>query len=819
MFLKNKDKVAIYYKEQQITYSALISNVFYYSSLYQIKKNDKVLIFSDNSLEWMYAFHSVWENKGVAVPVDCLSTEKELAYIINDCRPEVIFYNQERSEVLHKALKSLDYSPQLILLDEISSHQIPENNNELKESEMNETACIIYTSGTTGSPKGVMLSFENIAVNIDAVSKDVSIFDEKTRVLILLPLHHVFSLLGAFVAPLSVGGSVAVCPSMSSEDIMATLQNFQVTAIIGVPRLYASIRKGIKDKIKKSIVARTIFGLAKIAHSYAFSKFLFKSVHQKFGGHIDYMVCGGAPLDEAIARDFQILGFRVLEGYGMTETAPIITFTRPNDVKVGSAGAPLKGVEIRFNNKEIQVKGRNVMQGYYNRPEETAEVLKDGWLSTGDIGHMDSKGRLYVTGRSKEIIVLSNGKNINPVDLEFQLEPMLPLIKELAVFEKNDHLHLAVYPNFYEINKLGIEDLEAYLRETAINEFNSNVSSYKKLHQIYIASEELPKTRLGKIQRFKLQELEQIEKQQQEEVNNYDSEEYQLIKQHIEGEKETKVAPSHNFEVDLGLDSLDKVSLQVFIENTFGVKIGADHFENYPTVKQFSEYIKGIKTKMNTTKINWTAIVREKVNLKLPKSSWLHSLLVLLSKMITRTYFRTQVQGKENIPEGACIIAPNHQSFLDGLFLLSSWSKKEAKDYYFYAKAKHIKKKWMKKWADRNNIIVVDTDENTKFSIQALALALKQNKKIVIFPEGTRSKTGTVGEFKKMFAILSKELDVPVIPVAIEGAYEAMPRGSRFPRIGKKVKVSFLEAITPEPHDYDSLADSTKTKIETTIKQ
>ena len=814
MFLKLSDGTAIKYNNQSISYKELISKVHQYTSLYTINAGDRVVIFAENRPAWLYAFHSIWNNSGIALPIDFMSTTKELAYILSDSKPAVIFYSSERLEVLNEALQQLDYKPQLILLDDIEDGEVAENTEPIKDLELNKTAVIIYTSGTTGSPKGVMLSFENIKANLYGVIEGVEIYNKNRNVMILLPLHHVFPLIGSFVAPLSVGAMVAIAPSMASEDIISTLVENKISLIIGVPRLYSAIRKGIKDKIDKSLIARMMFSMAGAMHSYSFSRFIFKSVHKKFGGNIKYMISGGAALDPAVARDYQILGFEILEGFGMTEAAPMITFTRPGTVKIGSAGQALPGCEIEIRDKEIVARGKNVMQGYYNRPEETAEVLKDGWLYTGDIGTIDKDGFLFITGRKKEIIILSNGKNVNPIEIEFQLEALVPYIKELAVFEKGDIMQVVIVPDRVKARELGIENIEESIKKDGIDVYNKTASSYKRILKLHITYDELPKTRLGKVQRFKLAKTIGNPKSKKEKNTSFSSKEYDLIKEHIQDDKNIEVFPDDHLEIDLGLDSLDKVSLQVFIENTFGVKINADRIADHETVRKLSEFVKTMKTKISAEKINWGDIIKEKTNIELPKSNFTSWLIVKTLKVFFKLYFRFSIKGKENIPKTACIIAPNHQSFLDGMFVATCFDTKTLKKSFFYTKAKHVGNGLLRKFAERNNIIIVDVNQDLKHSIQSLAEALKKGNNIVIFPEGTRSKTGKLDEFKKTFAILSKELNVPVVPVIIDGAYNILPKGKKIPKPFKKVSVEFLEPILPIGQTYFTITEQAKDMIQ-----
>ena len=269
---------------------------------------------------------------------------------------------------------------------------------------------IIYTSGTTGTPKGVMLSYQNILYNIRAVSEDVPIYKPDINMMVLLPLHHSFPFIGTLLAPMYVGATVYIAEGLNAESIMKTLKEGKIGFIVGVPKLYEALAKGIMNKINSSTIAKLMYKLAGAIGSRTLSKKLFKAVHQKMGGYIEHLVCGGAALSDEVAQIYKTLGFSVLTGYGMTECAPMISFTRPNRDKIGYSGELLHGLELTFSDEgEILVKGPNVMLGYYNRPEETAEVLKDGWLHTGDLGILDKNG-LKITGRIKEILVTSNGK-------------------------------------------------------------------------------------------------------------------------------------------------------------------------------------------------------------------------------------------------------------------------------------------------------------------------------------------------------------------------------------------------------------------------
>lgn len=817
MFLHNSEKTALKWKDQEVSYPELHQKVQQYSQLFP-KETKRVLIFSENRLEWVYSFYASWHNCCTVVPVDYLSTIEEVSYIVEDSAPEVFFCSRKREPILRELARSLEYKPKILVFEDIGESRpvqteplAPEDSDSI---DLNATSLIIYTSGTTGTPKGVMLSNENILANIDAVSHGVPIFSINERVMLLLPLHHIFPLLGSMVAPLYVGATVAICPSLQSEDIIKTLQENRITILIGVPRLYKVISKGIIEKINQKKIARMLFVLAERIGSAAFSRMLFSTVHKKFGGKLKYLVAGGAALDPEVGSIFTTLGFEILEGFGMTEAAPMITFTHPGHVTIGSAGTAMSCTEIEIRDGEIVARGKNIMQGYLNRPQETKDVLKDGWLYTGDLGHLDEKGRIFITGRKKEIIVLPSGKNINPVLIEQKLEQLSSCINEVGVFVKDDILQAVIRPDFAKIRKQEISDIDDFFRWKVIDVYNKAVSPSKRLLTFTLIDEELPKTRLSKLRRFQLPELIGIRKSRKNEAKQPDFEEYLIIKGFIEKQTDKDILPDDHLEIDIALDSLDQLSLLSFLKSTFGVEISEDKLMKHQTVRLLSEFVQEKKEKISVELMSWKDILKEKVNLPLPRTWITVNLFTNISKIFFKLYFRFKGSGQENLPDTACIIAPNHQSFYDGLLVSSLLKGKFAKKTYFYAKKKHVNNPMLRFLADRNNIIVVDINSGLRESIQKLAEVLKKGKNIMIFPEGTRSKDGQLGDFKKLFAILSKELAVPVIPVTINGAYQALPKGALIPRPFRHISVTFQQPVFPEKDTYESITKQVYQKVE-----
>ena len=807
IFLEPTEKLAFISGELKYTYEQLTRKVDAYCSLLNSKKHENIIIFSENRPEYIFTMYAGFRCGSIVTPVDHMSTPDELLYIVKDCSPQIIFTSKECLSKVMAALKSVRKKPEIFVFDKIKSRDgepIP-----IAIDDIEKTALIIYTSGTTGSPKGVMLSYRNLLRNIDAVA-EVGIYTKEQSFLMLLPIHHILPLLGSVIGPLCVQATIAMAPSMATDDILSTLSDGKVTIIIGVPRLYEALNKGIMDKINAHGITRFLFATARKINSQKFSKKLFKQVHQRFGGHLKYLVSGGAALDPIVGRNFTTLGFTILEGYGMSEAAPIITFPRPNNVKMGTTGQPLPGVEIKIVKGEILAKGPNIMQGYYNKPKETADVLKGGWLYTGDIGVLDENNFLTITGRKKDIIILPSGKNVNPEEIEEKLLNSYPVIEETAVFLKDNKLQAVI--RFNAKAKVNDAESERKLGYEIINDYNNMASPSKKLLKFSVTSSELPRTRLGKIKRFELTKLESTTNRKTVKEPKY--REYAIIKDFLENETGASILPDDHFEFDLGLDSLSKVGLMVFLEKTFGIKFRDENLNSYPNLLKLSEYVKDKKIKLQESIVNWADILKEKVHVKLPKSWFTIDLAKYMGKILFKLFFNIKGSGQENLPKPPFIIAPNHQSAFDGLFVASFLERRLLKKTFFYAKAKHFDNKFLKFMARINNTVVVDVNNDLKGSIQVLAEVLKDGKNIMIFPEGTRTPDGSLGDFKQTFAILSSELKVPVVPVVINGAYHVMPRGKHFPRLFKPVSISFLKPVNPDKKSYNEIVNSVKKSID-----
>ncbi|HOD99927.1 MAG TPA: AMP-binding protein [Kiritimatiellia bacterium] len=822
--LRPLPKPAILWKDTAISYADLLTHSAALASLYFSSPGERVVIFSENRPEWVSALLSIWRNRCVVVPVDAFSPAAELAYILGQTEPVAIFCSAKTTPVVQEALGTLPaLNARMVCFDNEDFPAIPSGcvaDTPLMAGAEDTLAAILFTSGTTGAPKGVMLTFGNIKVNLESVCDRVPIFTPQTRTFALLPAHHILPLVGCLLAPLYSGGTIILAHSLDPADMVGTMRRHRATLLIGVPRLYALFRKAILDNLFKSPVGRLLYRLSARINRLGVSRVLLYPVQKKFGGRLRQMVSGGAPLDRDVARDMTIMGFQVLEGYGMTECAPMITFPRPSAVRLGSCGQPCLPDSVRIEEGEVLVRGPHVFPGYWRNPAATAEAIQDGWLHTGDLGYLDNENYLFITGRKKEIIVLPNGKKVNPAELEEKLLALSPDIKDVAVTLQDDLLHALIQPvpGFLE----GVPSQQAeHFRWQLLQPYNRLAPPAKKITQLTIVTADLPKTRLGKLKRHELPPLAtgtfsngSAPAPKPEDLGPA----YEAFDHFLRTELECpRVAPTAHWEMDLALDSLARLSVLVFIEKTFGIKLPETAFQDYPTVLALARHADEQRLFFRQGGGGWDALLKAQPDekpLELPRSRWIHPFLKNLFGTLLRLLFRVRAEGRQNIPaQGSCILVANHQSYIDGLFVSMFLTNRFLRRTFYYAKRKHVKKGLLTWLARNSNVIVVDVGRDVQISLQMMAQALRSGGNLLIFPEGTRSPDGRLGDFKTTFAALAKEVQVPVIPVAINGAHQALARGTRLPRLGTRVTVRFLPPISPENFDTHQLTETTRTAI------
>ncbi|MBR4221104.1 MAG: AMP-binding protein, partial [Victivallales bacterium] len=495
------------------------------------------------------------------------------------------------------------------------------------------------------------------------------VFIPDDRVLVLLPLHHAYPLMATVVMPMSIGAMAVFSQSMTSPDIMAALKDNQCTFIVAVPRMVELFRNSIMQKINASLIARGLLWFSAQCKSLWLARKIFKKVQDAFGGHLRYISSGGAANNPIVTRDFYALGFHLLEGYGMTEAAPLISFTPPTRHKPGSPGIPVPCNEVKIQDGEVCIRGKNIMKGYYHLPEETARVKdKDGWLHTGDLGYIDEDGFLFLTGRSKELIILGNGKNISPDELERKLvQHSDGLFTDCAVSEQGQILAAVIVPDKEVMTKRGILNIRQTIMDSVIEPYNEEMPSYKRISTLILREQPLPRTRLGKLRRHIIRQ--QINAKEGEAPVEAKSAEPMpdtpIAKKVIHCLEEIAgrtVQPDEHFELELNLDSLAKMNLVTNLCNALNMEVPVEMIAKYPTARTLTEAIAAMDPAS-------AASQHSAADTSIPHAAWTHGLVRTLMLAYIRCISKIEISGRENIPDGPVIFAPNHQSSLDGLYL------------------------------------------------------------------------------------------------------------------------------------------------------
>ncbi|MGL5376758.1 MAG: AMP-binding protein [Cetobacterium sp.] len=816
-FIKDFNKTAIFYEGIEYSYKQLISGAKEYASMTDLQKEENAVIFMENRPELLYSFLGIWDKKGTCVCLDAASKLSEFQYFIEDCRPKYIFASNNTYEIAKEAIENLKIDTKILNVDKID---LSNANKEgvIYSPDKEAVALILYTSGTTGNPKGVMLTFDNILVNVEGL-KEYNMYKATDRVLALLPMHHIFPLLGSGIIPLQQGATIAFLKELSSQSMIQALNDYKITIMIGVPRLWEMLHKKIMEKVNSNKVVKTLFKTCEKIDNKNISKKIFKKVHAGFGGNIRFFVSGGSKLNPEISRDFKTLGIDICEGYGLTETAPMISFTPMNKVIPGSAGKILSGVEVKIaEDGEILSKGRNLMKGYYNKPEATSEVIDtDGWFHTGDLGELKN-GYLYVTGRKKEMIVLSNGKNINPIEIEQWFMSNTDLIEEMVVIEYNKLLTAVIYPNFTKVKEKKITNIAETLKNDVIDKYNLKAPNYKKILDFKIVQQELPKTKIGKIRRFLVPNMLEgkIEVEIKESIPLF--KEYEIISKYLNDLKGKAVNSSDHLELDLGLDSLDLVEFIAFVGSSFEIDLTEEILVENCTVLKISEYLKEHSKNVQIKDTDWSKILSKENSEGLPKNNKIGKLIKSLLKFPLSTYIKIEKEGLENIKiEKPTVFIGNHQSFLDGFIFSQSVNNDILKNTYYLAKAAHFKDGIIKYLGENSNIMLIDVNRNLSETLQTAATALRNGKNVVIFPEGTRSKDGKMIDFKKFHAILAKELNADIIPFGIKGAYEIYPPHKKLPKSGN-VKIKFFPKVSVDTLTVEELVNKNYNTIKNWVE-
>ncbi len=485
-----------------------------------VKPGDFVALLAPNQPEWGVGYFAVLLAGGVLVPLDVNLKEGELANILDKAKPVCLMTDAQEVKRAKALSDNLTSSPPVLRIDEVKESDFDASLDILPGAQSNpeDLALVSFSSGTTGTPKGVMLSHGNITSNVSAVLEPF-FAGEDDVFLSILPLHHMFESTGGFLIPLAAGARIHYLSSLNPRLLVEAMQNEGITICLMVPALARLIHKRIMANVEslsgaKQIVFKMFFGISRVCLTMGIrvGGLLFSQVKKNLGPNLRYFASGGAALDPKIARDLLILGIEVLQGYGLTETSPVTHANPPGTPnKIGTVGPPIPGVDARIepvegaDEGEILIRGPNVMQGYYENPELTAEVLRDGWFHTGDIGRLDADGYLTICGRSKNVIISEAGKNIYPEEVEEQLLES-GWFQDVCVIgrktPRGGEEVFAVVVLDPETDLPGEDEERVALADSELKRLSVHLADYKRVAGFFLwPEEELPRTTTRKHKR------------------------------------------------------------------------------------------------------------------------------------------------------------------------------------------------------------------------------------------------------------------------------------------------------------------------------
>ena len=822
-----------------------------------LREGDRVVLVSENQPEWCITYLAAIQIGVAVVPLDAQTPTHEILAIAEFTTAKSILASdavlEKSSPVLSKAetmLQNINNGCEIVGSEPSENGtlttEIPADFPNV-EIFPDTVASIIFTMGTTVDAKGAMLTHGGFLSNVQAVAKALPPTDTE-RILSALPLYHALSFSCSLLMALYSGTTATYVNALRPTTLLKTMREAKTTAFIGVPRLFQLLQNTIeRQAAREDTPGETLAEKAKAV----------------MGGEIRVLVSGGASLSDTIYDGFQKFGMTIYQGYGMTETAPVLTVNPYEKSKRGSVGPAVEGVELKIENPdadgvgEIVAKGPSTMRSYYQNPTATAEAIRDGWLYTGDLGYMDADGYLYLTGHCKDVIVPASGKNVYPVELE-ALYQENPAISEICVIgvpyeDKSDTaIHAVIVPTSPdETTKAAIQH---HLQTRA-----KELPSYQQFHKFHFWDDALPKTEDGAIDRQRLrcslqthiENTARLHEMPEAEAMDVESTapRTDIPQEVLSTLSRLARMPAHQIrlesrlDVDLGLDSLTRLDLLLVLEARLGETIPDALLANLETVGDVVKLIETFQSEVGrqTEPLSDFGVKNPSRKTELRQvPRWYARAFRSLITGLYRNYFSLECYGLEHIPQGKpYIIMPNHTSHLDTLTVITALGKGAyrlwvlaARDYWFATR--------LQGWFARTclNALPIEREGNFTEFLQDLRMAnevMAQHNGLLIFPEGTRSLDGKLQPFQPgILSLLIYGPNVPIIPTYIDGTYRALPKGQNWPK-KHPVRIIFGEPLTfpPEswgahgktPTDPDKyqefleLAQSRVTELGVTLKQ
>jgi long-chain acyl-CoA synthetase len=822
-----------------------------------MQRGDRIGILMENTPQWVFVLLGALRIGAITVPLATTLPEDSIERIAEHAGCKLIFADEANWKKAKKVAERLncDLAP-----PSPSGKTQPAKRAADGNPDPAATAILIYTSGTTGNPKGVELTYDNLNNEIRGASEGLHLTAEH-RILSVLPFSHVLPLIANGLGPLGIGATVVFLSSISPQRIVDAFHRHRITFFVCVPQFFYILHRRILSQVESQplpmrLAFRVLRQIARRTKDVRLRRRLFAKIHKAIGPDLQLLASGGSRFDPQIAKDLSELGYSILQAYGLTETSAAATATPPEDDSIGTVGKPVRGVTIRIDSPneqgigEVWIRGPILMKGYYQSPEQTRDAIKDGWFRTGDLGFIDGRGYLSITGRSKDVIVLANGENVYPEELETHYSRS-PFIKDICIMGVSQNgsgpgeetLHAIVVPDMDEFRRRGQTAIAEMIR-FEIENLSKQVPSYYRIHSLAFRNDPLPRTVTRKLKRFEIQQEENLrvnKKESERSVAPAVAEDHPRFREGAGAVlaklvRESKpgagaLDPSMNIELDLGFDSLARVELLGLAEARLGVRIDEHEAAGIFTLGELNDAFESAKAGKGTAAASaatrsWKEILAaapedasEAHYIFKPRRLVNPAVFVIMRaiQLLARVCFRMRYHGLEKLPRTmSFLLCPNHESFLDGPLLVSVLPRRVMYNMFILGYSDYWKNAFSRFLAQICNIVAIDPNVNLVRAMQVGAAGLKRGRVLLIFPEGTRSIDGRLAEFKKGAAILAYELGVPIVPVGIHGTFEAWPRAGRF-RF-RPIEFYFGDPIDPKvfgsaPDPYTAITEELKNDV------
>ena len=784
--------------------------------LHQLDTNSRVVLWAPNSPRWIASALAVLASGHILVPLDDMVESSQLDAALAASKPGLILTSANHAKADGEILKQ--HGARVILLDTpepvgAAPKGLRQWLENLPVPGHDAPVLLSWTSGTTGSPKAFLLTHGNIAVNIAAL-RDLAIVGPDDRALLPLPLHHAYPFVVGMLTPLTLGTAIVLPGGTTGPTLSTALRDARVTAVVGVPRLYEVLIAAVEAQVSRRgrstwLAWQAMLRGAKSVQRWTgvpLGRLLFAPLRRRIAPHLRLLVSGGAHLERGTEETLEALGWTVLSGYGLAETASLFTGNRPGERRSGSAGRPLAGGEVRIAGPdergigEIELRGGSITSGYIDNPEANhAAYTPDGWFRTGDLGFVDHHGFLFVTGRTKETLVLGGGKKVNPEDLE-RVYGVAPEIAELAVLEHQGGLVALVRPDPAKLRARGATNLRDGIR-IVLGEKAQGLPSYQRLSGFALTDQPLPRTRLGKYRRFLLPQLyEQAAGGIRRAARVLGAEDaallreptaaavWELLQLRFPGQATDLDV---NLGLDLNLDSFGWMELAVLLQHRLSVHLSETDIDAIQTVR---DLLRRSIERGARRSVEAPAIATDIDRWLAPRGLLLHglgTLLYALNWLVMRCLFRLSVTGTELLPaSGPFVITPNHGSYLDAPAIAAALPFRRIKQLYWAGDIRLLFSNPLVRTFSRA-LHVFPVDPNHPAAALGAANRVLQAAGVPVwFPEGWRSPDGTLQRFLPGIGELLLKSGAPAVPAYITGAFEALPRTRRIPRF-RQISVMF----------------------------